>query len=318
MMKIVVLDGYTLNPGDLSWEALQQLGEVQLFERSSPEEIPQRIRQANAVLTNKAVITAAALEQATVLQYIGVTATGYNVVDIAAAVKKNITVTNVPAYSTDSVAQLSFALLLELTHHVGLHAQSVRDGEWTSSRDFSYWRTPLIELSGKTMGIVGLGRIGQAVARIALAMGMKVIASHKHPEKDKMDGVRFVDLATCFRDADVVSLHCPLNEENRGFVNHSLLSTMKQSACLINVSRGPLVNEQDLADALNSGIIAGAALDVLSTEPPAAGNPLLHAKNCLITPHIAWATQEARTRLMQVSVDNLKAFLAGSPQNLVS
>jgi glycerate dehydrogenase len=317
-MNIVVLDGFTLNPGDLDWQPLQQLGRVDIYERSSPTEIAERIRHADAVLTNKAVITAPMLEQASQLKYIGVTATGYNVVDITAARKRNITVTNVPAYSTGSVAQLTFALLLELTHHTGLHAQTVRNGEWSSSKDFSYWHTPLVELNGKTMGIVGLGRIGRAVARIALAMGMRVIASHKHPERDKMEGVRFVELAAVFRESDVVSLHCPLTEENKGFVNKDLLASMKPAAFFINVSRGPLVHEQDLVDALNSGTIAGAALDVLSAEPPPANNPLLQAKNCIITPHIAWATREARERLMQVTISNLQAFLAGAPQNVVS
>jgi glycerate dehydrogenase len=244
-------------------------------------------------------------------------ATGYNVVDIPAAKAKGITVTNVPAYSSDSVAQLTFALILELCHHVGLHAESVRAGEWSRSADFSYWKTPLRELAGSTLGIVGLGQIGRAVAKIALAFNMKVIASHKHPERDAMQGVTFTDLATCFKEADIVSLHCPLTADNKEFVNAALLKTMKPGAFLINTSRGPLINETDLARALEEGVIAGAALDVLSTEPPAADNPLPAAPNTVITPHIAWATRSARERLLNGVVNNLKAYLEGKPVNVI-
>lgn len=318
MKKIVVLDGYALNPGDLDWGPLKMLGEVTVYDRTSEAAVVERAKDAAILLTNKAIISAAAIEQLPHLEYIGVMATGYNVVHLPGASARKIPVTNVPAYSTPSVAQLTFALLLELCNHVGLHAQSVRAGEWSNSQDFSYWKMPLHELAGKVLGIVGLGQIGQAVARIALAFGMKVIASHRHPERDRMEGVTFVSLEDCFREADIVTLHCPLNEQNREFVNLALLSTMKKRAFLINTSRGPLIREQDLAAALNEGYIAGAALDVLSTEPPAADNPLLTAKNSLITPHIAWATQAARQRLLTTVIDNIQAFLAGRPQNVVN
>jgi glycerate dehydrogenase len=318
MKNIVVLDGHTLNPGDLDWAALQALGHVTLYDRTPEAAVAEKIKDAHMVLTNKAIVNAAAIQQATQLEYIGVTATGYNVVDTIAARSRHIPVTNVPAYSTASVAQLTFALILELCHHTGLHADSVRAGEWSKSIDFSYWKTPLTELSGSTLGIVGLGQIGQAVARIALAFGMKVIASHKHPDRDEMPGVTFVDLPTCFRQADIISLHCPLNAANKEFVNSALLGTMKKTAFLVNTSRGPLIREADLAVALQEGVIAGAALDVLSAEPPQADNPLLTAPNTIITPHIAWATQAARKRLMHTAVENVKAFLEGSPQNIIN
>jgi len=316
-MKIVVLDAYALNPGDLSWSQLQALGETDIYERSSVAETPQRIANANIVLTNKALLTEDIINNASRLQYIGVMATGYNIVDINAARKRNITVTNVPAYSTVSVAQLTFAIMLELSVHTSLYAESVRNGEWSQSKDFSYHLLPIMELENKTMAIIGFGQIGKAVAKIALAFGMKVIASHKHPERDSMEAVDFSDETTCFQEADFVSLHCPLNNQNKEFVNRKLLETMKPSAYLINTSRGPLINENDLADALNNNIIAGAGLDVLSSEPPAPDNPLLNAKNCLITPHIAWATFEARSRLMQVLTDNISAFINGNPVNVV-
>ncbi|MGN7721315.1 D-2-hydroxyacid dehydrogenase [Chitinophaga sp. 22620] len=316
-MNITVLDGFTLNPGDLSWDALKALGNVKVFDRTPPEMVAERAKGANIVLTNKAIVSAETINMLPELQYIGVIATGYNVVDIRAATARNITVSNVPAYSTASVAQLTFALLLELCQGAGLHSASVHKGEWAGSGDFSYWKMPLTELHGKTLAIIGFGQIGQAVARIAMAFGMQVIASHKHPERDKMEGVTFKDQATCFREADVVSLHCPLNAENKGFVNAALLSAMKPSAFLINTSRGPLVNEPDLAQALNNGTIAGAGLDVLTAEPPPSDNPLLSAKNCVITPHIAWASKEARSRLMDKVVSNVKAFQEGKPVNIV-
>ena len=244
-------------------------------------------------------------------------ATGYNIVDITAAHTRNIIVTHVPAYSTASVAQLTFAFILELANHTALYAESVRKGDWVRSKDFSYHLEPIMELQNKILGIIGFGQIGKAVATIALAFGMKVIASHKHPERDKMEGVTFVDQTTCFRDADIISLHCPLNEDNFQFVNKELLATMKPTSFLINTSRGGLINEPDLAEALNNEVIAGAALDVLSTEPPSANNPLLHAKNCLINPHVAWATFESRSRLMDVVVSNVKAFLNGKAENVV-
>lgn len=316
-MNIVVLDGYAMNPGDLSWGSLKKLGDVTIFDRTPVQDVGHRIADADIALTNKAIINAEAIKQAKQLKYIGVMATGYNVVDMEAAHKQGITVTNVPAYSTASVAQLVFALILELTNHTAEYAQSVAKGDWVRSKDFSYHLKPVMELHDKILGIVGLGKIGQETARIALAFGMKVIASHKHPERDKMEGVKFVDEATLFREASIVSLHCPLNEKNKGFVNRSLLETMQSSALLINTSRGPLINEDDLAEALNSGRITGAALDVLSIEPPSPDNPLLKAKNCLITPHIGWATFEARSRLMQTVVDNIRAFLNKNPQNVI-
>ena len=317
MKNIVVLDGYTLNPGDLNWSALQALGNVTVYDRTPEREVAERAKDAHILLTNKAIISGDTIRRSKQLEYIGVIATGYNVVDIAVAKELNIPVSNVPAYSTASVAQLTFALILELCFHTGLHADSVRAGEWSSSADFSYWKTPLTELSGSTLGIVGLGQIGQAVARIALGFGMKVIASHKHPDRDQMPGVTFVDLATCFREADIVSLHCPLNPANKEFVNTALLNTMKKTAFLVNTSRGPLIREADLAAALQEGAIAGAGLDVLSVEPPVTGNPLLTAPNTIITPHIGWATQAARKRLMHTVVANVKAFLDGSPQNII-
>jgi glycerate dehydrogenase len=316
-MKIVVLDAYAMNPGDLNWNALQQLGETEIYDRSSLGETKDRIADAEIVLTNKAVLNKEIIEAAPKLRYIGVMATGYNIVDITATHTRNIIVSNVPAYSTASVAQLTFAFILEMANHTALYAESVSKGDWTRSKDFSYHLKPIMELQDKTLGIIGFGQIGKAVATIALAFGMKVIASHKHPERDKMEDVTFVDQTICFRDADIISLHCPLNEDNFQFVNKELIATMKPTSFLINTSRGGLINEPDLAEALNNKVIAGAALDVLSTEPPSANNPLLHAKNCLITPHIAWATFESRSRLMKVVVTNVKAFLAGNVENVV-
>ncbi|WP_212006629.1 D-2-hydroxyacid dehydrogenase [Chitinophaga sp. HK235] len=318
MKNIVVLDGYALNPGDLDWAPLKALGNVTIYDRTPESEVAARAKGAHILLTNKAIISADTINSLPALEYIGVMATGYNVVDIAAATARKIPVTNVPAYSTASVAQLTFALILELCHHTGLHAESVRAGEWSSSIDFSYWKTPLTELEGRTLGIIGFGQIGQAVARIAQAFGMKVIASHRYPERDRMEGVTFVDQATCFREADIVSLHCPLNQENREFVNAALLRTMKKTAFLINTSRGPLIQEADLAVALQEGVIAGAGLDVLSTEPPAADNPLLKAPGTIITPHIAWATREARSRLLRVAIGNVESFLNGACQNSIN
>jgi glycerate dehydrogenase len=281
------------------------------------DETKKRIADADIVLTNKAIMNEELINAAPKLKYIGVMATGYNVVDITAAHTRNIIVTNVPSYSTVSVAQLTFAFILEKANHTALYAESVRRGDWIKSKDFSYHLEPIMELQNKTLGIIGFGQIGKAVAKIALAFGMKVIASHKHPERDRMEGVRFVDEKTCFREADILSLHCPLNEKNFHFVNKELLATMKPTSFLINTSRGGLIDEPDLAEALNKGIIAGAALDVLSAEPPSADNPLLHAKNCLINPHVAWATLESRSRLMNVVVNNVKAFLEGKVQNVV-
>ncbi|MCX5648287.1 MAG: D-2-hydroxyacid dehydrogenase [Planctomycetota bacterium] len=315
-MKIVVLDGYTMNPGDLSWEDLEGLGECTVYERTPPESVVERAAGAEVVLTNKVVLDGAVMARLPALKYIGVLATGYNVVDTAAARERGIVVTNVPAYSTRSVAQLVMALVLELAHHVGHHARTVREGRWTASKDFAYWDWPLVELEGLVMGIVGFGRTGRAVAELARAFGMRVLVHARTPTAEP--GVEFVDLATLLRRSDVVSLHCPLTPETEGLVNAKRLALMKPTAFLINTSRGPVVNERDLADALNSGRIAGAGLDVLSTEPPKADNPLLAAKNCFITPHFAWATRAARERMMKTVVANVRAFLAGRPQNVVS
>lgn len=315
-MKIVVLDGFTANPGDLSWAALHALGECTIHDRTPADQTVARSRDAELVLTNKTVLNQAVLDHLPRLKYIGVLATGYNVVDVQTAAKRGIPVANVPAYSTDSVAQMVFALLLELTQHVGHHARTVRDGRWAASDDFCYWDHPLIELAGLTLGIVGLGRIGQSTARIGAAFGMRVCACNRSPRA--IDGIRDVDLETLLRESDVVSLHCPLTADNTGMINAKRLAWMKPNAFLINTSRGPLIDEPALADALNAGRLAGAGLDVLSQEPPSPDNPLRKAKNCMITPHIAWATHAARTRLVDTAVANVKAFLDGKPTNVVN
>jgi len=316
-VKIVVLDGYTMNPGDLSWKDLESLGECTVYERTPPEKVLERAAGAEIVLTNKVVLDGAVMARLPALKYIGVLATGYNVVDTAAARERGIVVTNVPAYATRSVAQLVFALVLELAHRVGHHARTVREGRWTASKDFAYWDWPLVELEGLVMGIVGFGRTGRAVADLARAFGMRVLVHTRSP-KPPQKGVRFVDLESLLRESDVVSLHCPLTPETEGLVNAKRLALMKPTAFLINTSRGPVVNERDLAEALSAGRIAGAGLDVLSTEPPKADNPLLGAKNCFLTPHFAWATRAARERLMKTVVENVRAFLAGRPQNVVN
>jgi glycerate dehydrogenase len=314
----VVLDGYTLNPGDLSWDALQALGECVILERTPPAKLLAAAADADILITNKAVITREHIQRLPKLRYIGVTATGFNVVDAEAARERNIPVTNVPTYGTRSVAQHTFALLLELTQHVGDHARSVRGGDWVQARDWCYWNTPLIELEGLTLGLIGYGRIGQAVARLGEAFGMRVIAAVSSRPQDLPRNIAVVDLEHLFRESDVVSLHCPLTPETRQLVNAQRLAWMKPTAFLLNTSRGLLIDEAALADALNAGRLAGAAVDVLSGEPPTAENPLLAATNCLITPHQAWATRGARGRLMDVAVDNVRAFLAGQVQNVVN
>jgi glycerate dehydrogenase len=315
-MKIVVLDGYTLNPGDLSWDALRGVGEVVIHERSAPHELLDRLKGAQATLTNKVPLGRELLEKVPDLRYIGVTATGYNIVDVEAARKQKTTVTNVPAYGTDSVAQTVFALLLELTHRVGHHSATVREGKWARCPDFTYSDFPLVELSGLTLGIIGFGRIAKKVATIAEAFGMKVLVAKHRPGLESPYPMAETD--EVFRRADVLTLHCPLTPATKGIVNAERLTLMKPTAFLINTSRGPLIDEPALAAALNAGNIAGAGLDVLSVEPPPADHPLYHVKNCFITPHYAWATKAARQRLMDVSVKNLAAFVAGSPQNVVS
>jgi len=317
-MKIVILDGFTLNPGDLSWDGLKSLGDCEIYDRTSPDEVVKRAADAELVLTNKTVLTREQINRLPKLKYIGVLATGYNIVDVAAARERGVPVTNVPTYGTRSVAQMTFALLLELTQHVGYHAQTVDEGRWARSPDFCYWDYPLMELDGLTMGIVGFGRIGRTVADLAVAFGMKVLAHSRTISQEKSQNIDFVDLSRLFRTADVVSLHCPLTTETKHLVNAERLSSMKPTAFLLNTSRGPLIDEPALAKALNSDQIAGAAVDVLEAEPPRADNPLFTAKNCLITPHIAWATRSARARLMATAVANAKAFLDGKLQNVVN
>ncbi|NLX04813.1 MAG: D-2-hydroxyacid dehydrogenase [Phycisphaerae bacterium] len=318
-MKIVVLDGFTLNPGDLSWAALEQLGDLTVHDRTPADHILARAAGAAILLTNKTPLTAQTIRALPDLQYIGVLATGYNVVDVQAAADRDIPVTNVPTYGTHSVAQLTFALLLELCHHVQAHSDAVRRGQWSASRDFCFWNSPLIELADKTIGIIGFGRIGRQVAQIADALGMAVLAADrvKNPPPT-LRRFAWAEIPDLLANADVVSLHCPLFPETQGLINRQTLDRMKPSAFLLNTSRGPLIVEQDLADALAAGRIAGAAVDVLSAEPPPPNNPLLAAKNCLVTPHIAWATREARQRLMHTAVENLRAFLAGNPVNVVN
>ena len=314
--KIVVLDGHTLNPGDLNWDALGKIGELTVHDRTPPEQVAERAAEAEIVFTNKALLPAEAINALPSLKYIGVLATGYNVVDIAAARARDIPITNIPGYGTESVAQMTFALILELAQQPALHDGGVRAGDWTAHPDFCYWKKPLVELDGLTLGLVGYGAIGQAVARLGKAFGMKILV-HTRGSREEED-TRFVDCETIFAEADVVSLHCPLTGENQGFVNAQLLSQMKPTAFLINTARGPLVDEPALAKALNEGQIAGAATDVLSVEPPPADNPLFGAKNLIITPHIGWATRAARERLMNIAADNLRAFLNGTPQNVVN
>lgn len=321
-MKIVVLDGYALNPGDMSWRALEALGNCTVYERTPKELVVERAAAADIVITNKVVLDSEQLAQLPQLRYIGVTATGYNVVDVEAARRQNVLVTNVPVYSTASVAQMVFALLLELTQQVGHHARLVREGCWSATPDFCFWDRSLVELDGLTLGIVGFGAIGRRVAQLGRAFGMDVLVHTAHPEKYRQTAegkeVSFVGLDELFGASDAVTLHCPLTEETRALVDARRLELMKPTAYLINTGRGPLVDETALAAALNAGRIAGAGLDVLSAEPPPASNPLLQAANCCITPHIAWATGAARERLMATVVTNVHAFLAGQPQNVVS
>ncbi len=316
-MNIVVLDGYTLNPGDLSWEGIKKLGNCTIYDRTPPELTIERAQDADAVFTNKVVFNKEIIKKLPKLKYIGVLATGYNVIDIDAARSAGITVTNIPAYSTNSVAQMVFAHILHFTQHIALHAKSVSDGDWSESIDFAYWKTPQIELNGKTLGIIGFGQIGQAVAQIGIAFGMNIIFNNRS-KKDTGLNVKQVDLDTLLSESDFISVNCPLTSENSGFINKHSIEKMKKTAFLVNTGRGPLINEQDLADALNNGRIAGAGLDVLSIEPASKENPLPKAKNCFITPHIAWATIEARGRLMKTATENLKAFIEGKPQNVVS
>ena len=316
-MKIVVLDGYAANPGDVSWEAMQSLGELTVYDRTAPDEVLERAAEADAVLTNKVVITAAMMAQLPALKYIGVLATGYNVVDVKAAREQGIIVTNIPAYSTDSVAQLTFAHILNITHRVGHYASQNRQGRWSSNPDFVYWDTPLIELSGKTMGIVGLGSIGMKVASIARQFGMDVFALTSKNSSDLPQGLQKTTLDGLLAISDVLSLHCPLTDDTYHLIDAKALSKMKPGAILINTGRGPLVDEEAVAKALDSGQLMAYGADVMSVEPPQPSNPLLRCPNAYLTPHIAWATFEARQRLMQIAVDNLQCFIDGQPQNVV-
>lgn len=315
-MKIVILDGYAANPGDLNWDEFAKLGELEVFDRTRAQEMVERLQGAAVAITNKAAINRQTMAALPDLRYIGVTATGYNIVDIAAARERGIVVTNVPEYSTQEVAQAVFALLLELTNRTGHHAATVREGKWSQSPDFCYWDYPLVSLAGLTLGIIGYGRIGRAVGRVGQALGMRILAPQRKQSTGD-DGVHYVDLETLLRESDAISLHCPLTSENQKMVNAAFLAKMKPTAYLINTARGGLMDEAALADALNNGRIAGAGLDVLSVEPPPADNPLLSAKNCIITPHIAWATKTARVRLLQIAAENVRAWLNGKPQNVV-
>lgn len=316
-MKIVVLDGYAANPGDLTWEGLKAIGECTLYDRTTPEEVLQRAAGAEVILTNKVIINADHMAALPELKYIGVLATGYNVVDTVAAKERGIIVTNIPAYSTASVAQMVFAHILNITTQVSHHAEEVRKGRWTNHQDFCFWDTPLMELREKKIGLVGLGNTGYTTARVAIGFGMQVYAFTSKSHFQLPPEIKKIDLDQLFSECDIISLHCPLVPETHELVNARRLATMKPTAILINTGRGSLVNEQDLADALNSGKIRAAGVDVLSTEPPRADNPLLTAKNCYVTPHIAWATTEARERLMTLAISNLQGYMAGKPENVV-
>ena len=317
-MKIVVLDGYTANPGDLSWEELKALGSCTIYDRTAPGEVLERATEAEVILTNKVLITAEHLAALPCLKYIGVLATGYNVVDVAAARERGIIVTNIPAYSTPSVGQMVFSHILNIAQQVQHHSDEVHKGRWTNSEDFCFRDTPLIELLGKKIGLVGLGQTGYNTARIAIGFGMKVWAYTSKSRLQLPPEIKKMELDQLFHECDIISLHCPLTDDTRELVNARRLALMKPTAILINTGRGPLVNEQDLADALNSGKLYAAGLDVLSTEPPRADNPLLTARNCYITPHIAWATTAARERLLKIAAENVKAFSEGKPVNVVN
>ena len=317
-MKIVVLDGYTENPGDLSWEALGKLGELTVYDRTAAEDIVSRIGDAEIVITNKTPISRATMDACPNIRYIALLATGYNVVDVNAAKEKGIPVSNVPTYGTAAVGQFAIAMLLEICHHVAHHSDTVYAGKWNSCADWCYWDYPLIELDGKTMGIIGFGRIGQATGKIAKALGMKVLAYDSFQSESGKALAEYVDLDTLLAASDVIALHCPLFPETEGIINKDTIAKMKDGVILLNNSRGPLIVEQDVADALNSGKIYAAGLDVVSTEPIKADNPLLTAKNCLITPHISWAPKESRQRIMDCTVSNVDAFLAGAPINVVN
>lgn len=317
-MKIVVLDGYTENPGDLSWAPLEELGELTVYPRTGEDQIVQRIGAAEIVITNKTPITRSTLQACPRIRYIAVLATGYNVIDIAAARERGIPVSNVPTYGTAAVGQFAIAMLLEICHHVAHHSQSVHDGAWSRCQDWCYWDYPLIELDGKTMGIIGFGRIGQQTGKIAKAMGMRVLAYDAHPNDTGRAIADYVPLEELLGQSDVIALHCPLFPETAGIINRDTIAAMKDGVIILNNSRGPLIVEQDLADALNSGKVYAAGLDVVATEPILEDNPLLKAKNCIITPHISWAPRESRQRIMDCTVDNVRAFLEGDARNVIN
>lgn len=317
-MKIVILDGYTENPGDLSWEGFEALGGVTVYDRTPSEKIVERIGDADAVIVNKVPVSAETLAACPSIKYIGVLATGYNVVDVEEAKKCGIPVCNIPTYGTTAVAQMVFALLLEICHHVGAHSQAVKAGEWSRNEDWCFWNYPLIELAGKTMGIVGFGRIGQAAGRIAKTFGMKVLAFDNYPNEAGKEIAEYVSLDELYAKSDVISLHCPLFPSTEGMINKESIAKMKDGVILINTSRGPLVVEKDLAEAMQCGKVYAAGCDVVSTEPIQADNPLLGCYNTILTPHIAWAPKESRQRLMDIAVDNLKHFVDGTPQNVVN
>lgn len=316
-VRIVVLDGYTLNPGDLSWAAFEALGRLNVYDRTPAGEVIQRIGAADCVLTNKTPLPEEVFMACPSIRYVGVLATGYDIVDLQAAARRAVTITNVPSYGTEAVAQFAIAMLLEIASRVGQHARAVHEGRWENAPDFCFWEAPLMELHGKTLGIIGLGRIGRATARIAAALGLEVIASDSNPAADSTTTIPAVSLDTLLRCSDVIALHCPLTEETRGIINAASLSKMKDGVIILNNSRGDLIVEQDLANALNRGKVRAAAVDVVSTEPIRADNPLLQAKNCIITPHISWASVESRRRLMEIAANNLRLFLEGAPVNVV-
>lgn len=318
-MKIVILDGYTENPGDLSWEGIEKFGDLTVYDRTPEDKVIERISGAEIVFTNKTPVSKAAIESNPKLQFIGVLATGYNIVNVAAAKEAGVVVSNIPTYGTDAVAQYAMALLLEMCHHVGEHSDCVKAGEWTNNKDWCFWNHPLIELAGKTLGVIGFGRIGQRTAEIAMAFGMNILAYDEYQNKAlESDRCRYVSLDELLANSDAISLHCPLFPSTEGIINKNTIAKMKDGVMIINTSRGPLIVEADLRDALNSGKVAGAAVDVVSTEPIKMDNPLLQAKNMIITPHIAWAPKESRKRLMDIAVENLQAFVNGSPENVVN
>lgn len=317
-MKIVILDGYTENPGDLSWDGFEVLGSLTVYDRTPADKVIERIGGAKIVITNKTPVNAAAIAACPNIKYIGLLATGYNVVDVAAAKSKGVTVCNIPTYGTNAVGQFAIALLLEICHHIGHHSDAVRQGRWENNADWCFWDYPLIELAGKTMGVIGFGRIGQATGKTAKALGMKVIAYDEHPNEPGREIADYVSIDELFSKSDVISLHCPLFASTAGIINKDSIRKMKDGVIILNNSRGQLIVEQDLADGLNSGKVYAAGLDVVSVEPIKGDNPLLKAKNCIITPHISWAPIESRRRLMDIAVENLRSFLAGNPVNVVN